>query len=101
MTEATPSEFFAGIFEDAKQNPEYYQEGLHIEIAERLYKEMIRQRLNYSSLGRKCNMHRAAVQRFFAGGNITIKTISRIAFALGKGIVVRPVLIDINKKVKK
>ena len=84
------------MFEKARQNPKFYQEALHIEITERLYREMKRQGLNYSTLGRKIGMHRAAVQKCFASSNLTLETISRLAFGLGKYMLVRPVLHNVG-----
>ena len=72
------------ILSEYKQDPEYVAEELALRIAEDAARIMHQKGLNRSQLARQMGVSRAYVTRFFdAPPNMTLRSIARLALALG------------------
>jgi len=71
--------------EAAKKHPAYWQEDLLVTLADRLSLEMDSQGMSRAGLARKLGVSPAYVTKVLRGHeNLTLKTLARIAFELGK-----------------
>ena len=57
--------------------------GLHIEIVERILREMYLQKVTQAELAKKMGTSQAAVSKWLLGANLTFETIARMCHALG------------------
>jgi len=77
-------ESFKRLLTAAQQRPEYWEEGAIIDFTEALYSAMAQQGVTRSELARRLGSSQAYITRVLSGNaNFTLKTMSKLAFALG------------------
>lgn len=78
------AKYFKDYFARAKNNPEYYAELLKLEVTEEIFRSMERENISKSELARRFNCSPAYITKILNGSaNLTIDTLSSIAFVLG------------------
>lgn len=80
---------FKSMFEEAKKKPEWYANGLHIEICECICAEMERQKITKSELARRIGVNRAAVSRWLSDANLCLLSIGKMCLALNLELEVK------------
>jgi transcriptional regulator with XRE-family HTH domain len=76
---------FGEMFAEAERHPEYWEEGAILEFTEALYIAMEEQGVTRAELARRLGTSQAYVTRVLSGNaNFTLKTMSKLALALGK-----------------
>jgi len=80
MTERT----FTQLFAEARRMPEYWEEGAILDFTEALYIAMEEQGVTRAELARRLGTSQAYITRVLGGhANFTLKTMSKLALALG------------------
>ena len=80
MTEIT----FKQMFAEARRMPEYWEEGAILDFTEALYIAMEEQGVTRAELARRLGTSQAYITRVLGGNaNFTLKTMSKLALALG------------------
>jgi len=80
MTERT----FTQLFAQARRMPEYWEEGAILDFTEALYIAMEEQGVTRAELARRLGTSQAYITRVLGGhANFTLKTMSKLALALG------------------
>jgi len=80
MTEIT----FKQMFAEARRMPEYWEEGAVLDFTEALYIAMEEQGVTRAELARRLGTSQAYITRVLSGNaNFTLKTMSKLALALG------------------
>lgn len=75
---------FRELFEAAERRPEYWEEGAILDFTEALHAAMEEQGVSRAELARRLGTSQAYVTRVLSGhANFTLKTMSKLAFALG------------------
>lgn len=82
---------FKKLFEEASNSPEWSFYGMELEFIEAIFREMEKQGVSQSELARRLRVNRSLVSRMMKGNgqNLTLKTLSRCAHALGCEMTVR------------
>jgi len=76
---------FDAALHDASKNAAYWQEGLLIEVARRITDEMEARNMTQADLAGKLGVKPAYISRVLRGHeNLTLQTLAKIAFVLGK-----------------
>ena len=80
MTEIT----FKQMLAEAQRMPEYWEEGAVLDFTEALYIAMEEQGVTRAELARRLGTSQAYITRVLSGNaNFTLKTMSKLALALG------------------
>jgi transcriptional regulator with XRE-family HTH domain len=80
MTEIT----FKQMFAEARRKPEYWEEGAILDFTEALFIAMEEQGVTRAELARRLGTSQAYITRVLSGNaNFTLKTMSKLALALG------------------
>ena len=80
MTERT----FTQLFAEARGMPEYWEEGAILDFTEALYAAMEEQGVTRAELARRLGTSQAYITRVLGGhANFTLKTMAKLALALG------------------
>lgn len=75
---------FRQLFDDARRMPGFWEEGAIIAFTEALSAVMADQSITRTELARRLGTSQAYVTRVLSGSaNFTLKTMSKLAFALG------------------
>ena len=75
---------FKQLFEEAERRPEYWEEGAILDFTEALHVAMDEQGMTRAELARRLGTSQAYITRVLSGNaNFTLKTMSKLAFALG------------------
>ena len=87
--EAKTSEWFTKMYQELEGTPDYIAAGFAIEIMEAMWVQAQSVGKSQADIARELGLNRAYISRVFSGSeNLTLKTIARLAAAVGK----RPVL---------
>ena len=73
---------FDELFDHMKSSVDYQLELLRLSIVETIYDKMEDHKLNQTQLSKKMGCSRAMISKFLTGGNMTLKTIVKLAKAL-------------------
>jgi len=75
---------FVRLFEEAERMPEFWEEGAILDFTEALCAAMEEKGVTRSELARRLGTSQAYITRVLSGhANLTLKTMSKLAFALG------------------
>ena len=75
---------FKQLFAEARRMPEYWEEGAVLDFTEALYIAMEEQGVTRAELARRLGTSQAYITRVLSGNaNFTLKTMSKLALALG------------------
>jgi ribosome-binding protein aMBF1 (putative translation factor) len=88
---------FQKALEEAKQHSPYYEEKLLLDVADRIIEEMDRSDISRVELARRLEVSPAYITKILRGhANLTIESLAKIAFALGKKW--ECVMVDVKEK---
>ena len=88
---------FYKALEEAKQHSPYYEEKLLLDVADRIIEEMDRSDISRVELARRLEVSPAYITKILRGhANLTIESLAKIAFALGKKW--ECVMVDVKEK---
>ena len=76
---------FYKALEEAKHHSPYYEEKLLLDVADRIIEEMDRSDISRVELAKRLGVSPAYITKILRGhANLTIESLAKIAFALGK-----------------
>ncbi|MDD5706550.1 MAG: helix-turn-helix transcriptional regulator [Kiritimatiellae bacterium] len=76
---------FAAALQKARENPAYWQEDILLDVAHRLSQELDDRDMTQADLASKLGVKPGYISRVLRGHeNLTLQTLAKIAFALGK-----------------
>lgn len=76
---------FADADQEARKNPAYWQEGIILEVTRHVINELAIQNLTQADLASRLGVKPAYISRVLRGHeNLTLQTLAKIAFVLGK-----------------
>lgn len=76
---------FSSALEEAREHPAYWQEDILVDVAHHLARELESRKMTQADLASKLGVKPGYISRVLRGHeNLTLKTLAKIAFILGK-----------------